>query len=105
MAKTDLLTGDVRALTLKIAAPSVAAMLAASVCPLLEALVLSGRDASLSAAVGASLALILLEQTVGFTLGMGPTGLYLGFAVGLSSAAVLLIRRIRRSVRKLRAGN
>ena len=41
MAKTDLLTGDVRALTLKIAAPSVAAMLAASVCPLLEALVLS----------------------------------------------------------------
>ena len=71
MAKTDLLTGDVRALTLKIAAPSVAAMLAASVCPLLEALVLSVRDASLSAAVGASLALILLEQTVGFTLGMG----------------------------------
>lgn len=71
VAKTDLLTGDVRALTLKIAAPSVAAMLAASVCPLLEALVLSARDASLSAAVGASLALILLEQTVGFTLGMG----------------------------------
>lgn len=71
MAKTDLLTGDVRALTLKIAAPSVAAMLAASVCPLLEALVLSARDSSLSAAVGASLALILLEQTVGFTLGMG----------------------------------
>ena len=71
MAKTDLLTGDVRTLTLKIAAPSVAAMLAASVCPLLEALVLSARDASLSAAVGASLALILLEQTVGFTLGMG----------------------------------
>ena len=71
MAKTDLLTGDVRALTLKIAAPSVAAMLAASVCLLLEALVLSARDASLSAAVGASLALILLEQTVGFTLGMG----------------------------------
>ena len=32
MAKTDLLTGDVRALTLKIAAPSVAAMLAASLC-------------------------------------------------------------------------
>ena len=36
VAKTDLLTGDVRVLTLKIAAPSVAAMLAASVCPLLE---------------------------------------------------------------------
>ena len=105
VAKTDLLTGDVRALTLKIAAPSVAAMLAASVCPLLEALVLSARDASLSAAVGASLALILLEQTVGFTLGMGPTGLFLGFSFGLSAAAVMMIVRIRRSVRKLRLGN
>ena len=101
MAKTDLLTGDVRALTLKIAAPSVAAMLAASVCPLLEALVLSARDASLSAAVGASLALILLEQTVGFTLGMGPSGLFLGFSFGLSAAAVMMILRIRRSIRRL----
>ena len=42
---------------------------------------------------------------LGFTLGMGPSGLYLGFAVGLSTAAVLLIRRIRRSVGKLRAAN
>ena len=105
MADTALLSGDARLLTLKIAAPSVAAMLAASVCPLLEALVLSARDASLSAAVGASLALILLEQTVGFTLGMGPTGLFLGFSFGLSAAAVMMIVRIRRSVRKLRLGN
>ena len=36
----------------------------------------------------------------GFTLGMGPSGLFLGFTFGLSSAAVLLIRRIRRDVRK-----
>ena len=36
----------------------------------------------------------------GFTLGMGPSGLFLGFMFGLSSAAVLLIRRIRRDVRK-----
>lgn len=38
----------------------------------------------------------------GFTLGMGPEGLILGFTFGLSSAAVLMIARIRRSVRKLR---
>ena len=84
MADTALLSGDARLLTLKIAAPSVAAMLAASVCPLLEALVLSARDASLSAAVGASFALILLEQTVGFTLGMG-AGSFVSRCIGQSS--------------------
>ena len=41
----------------------------------------------------------------GFTLGMGPTGLFLGFSFGLSAAAVMMIVRIRRSVRKLRLGN
>lgn len=41
----------------------------------------------------------------GFTLGMGPTGLYLGFAFGLSCAAVLMIWRIRRTLRKLRMAN
>ncbi len=39
----------------------------------------------------------------GFTLGMGPSGLFLGFTFGLSSAAVLMIRRIRRDVGKLYA--
>lgn len=39
---------------------------------------------------------------LGFTLGMGPSGLYVGFSFGLSTAAVLMILRIRRSVRKLR---
>ena len=39
---------------------------------------------------------------VGFTLGMGPAGLYIGFTFGLSTAAVLMILRIRRSIRKLR---
>lgn len=38
----------------------------------------------------------------GFTLGMGPAGLYLGFSFGLSSAAVLMILRIRRQIRRLR---
>ncbi len=37
----------------------------------------------------------------GFTLNMGPEGLFLGFTFGLSSAAVLLIWRIRHSVRRL----
>ena len=71
MTDTALLAGDARLLTLKIAAPGVIAMLASSACQLLEALVLSRNDAPLAAAVGACLALILLEQTVGFTLGMG----------------------------------
>ncbi|MEG2612638.1 MAG: MATE family efflux transporter, partial [Alistipes sp.] len=39
----------------------------------------------------------------GFTLGMGPEGLILGFTFGLSMAALLMILRIRRSVRKLAA--
>lgn len=39
----------------------------------------------------------------GFTLGMGPAGLYLGFSFGLSSAALLMILRIRRQIRRLRA--
>lgn len=37
-----------------------------------------------------------------FTLGMGPTGMYLGYVVGLSVAAILMIRRIRYSIRKLK---
>lgn len=38
---------------------------------------------------------------LGFTLGMGAEGLILGFTFGLSAAAVLLIIRIRRSVKRL----
>lgn len=38
----------------------------------------------------------------GFVLGMGPAGLYLGFSFGLSSAAVLMIARLRRDIRRLR---
>ncbi len=40
---------------------------------------------------------------LGFTLGMGPSGLYVGFTFGLSTAAALMILRIRRSVRRLYA--
>lgn len=39
----------------------------------------------------------------GFVLGMGPSGLFLGFTFGLSMAALLMMIRIRRRMRKLRA--
>lgn len=42
---------------------------------------------------------------LGFTLGMGAEGLILGFTFGLSAAAVLLILRIRHSVRRLYLSN
>lgn len=41
---------------------------------------------------------------LGFTLGMGAEGLLLGFTVGLTTAAVLMILRIRRDVRRWREG-
>ncbi|MDE5708829.1 MAG: MATE family efflux transporter [Alistipes sp.] len=37
----------------------------------------------------------------GFTCGMGPSGLFLGYSFGLSAAAVLMIARIRRRIGKL----
>ena len=39
----------------------------------------------------------------GFVLNMGPSGLFLGFTFGLSSAALMMLIRIRRRMRKLRA--
>lgn len=39
-----------------------------------------------------------------FHLGMGPGGLWIGFIFGLSTAAVLLIQRYRRSYARLKAG-
>ncbi len=38
----------------------------------------------------------------GFTLNMGPSGLFLGFTVGLSTAALLLLFRFRRDLKILR---
>ncbi len=66
-----LLTGDVRALTLRLCAPSFFAMLATGGCTLLDALYVSRADASVSAAVSIGFPLLTLIQTVGFTLGMG----------------------------------
>ena len=41
----------------------------------------------------------------GFTMGMGPSGLFIGFSFGLSMAALLMIVRLRRNIRNLRALN
>ena len=38
----------------------------------------------------------------GFVLGLGPWGLYIGYFVGLTTAAVLYLVRIRRDLRRLR---
>ncbi len=68
---TDLLTAPVAPLILRIALPSMAAMLASSLGTLLDALLLARTDAQLSAAVSVSFSLLTLIQTIGFTLGMG----------------------------------
>ena len=67
----DLLAGSVAPLILRIAVPSMAAMLASSLCTLFDALLLSRGSTQLSAAVSVSFSLLTLIQTLGFTLGMG----------------------------------
>ena len=67
----DLLAGSVAPLILRIAMPSMAAMLASSLCTLADALLLSRGSTPLSAAVSVSFSLLTLIQTLGFTLGMG----------------------------------
>lgn len=65
-----LLAESVPRAVLRTALPSMAAMIASSLCTLFDALLL-GRDAQLSAAVSVSFSLLTLIQTLGFTLGMG----------------------------------
>lgn len=69
--RRKMLTQDVRGLTLRIAAPSLAALLASSLGSLLDALVLSRGNTQLSAAVSVSFSIQTMIQTIGFTLGMG----------------------------------
>ena len=58
-------------LILRIALPSMMAMLASGLSSFLDALFLSAGDEQLSAAVSVSFSLLTLIQTIGFTLGMG----------------------------------
>lgn len=68
---TDMLSGDVRALVVRIAAPSLGAMLFSGGAALLDALMLSRASQSAAAAAALSFPLLTLVQTIGFTLGMG----------------------------------
>ena len=63
-----LLNENVRRLTLRIAAPSLAAMLATGLCTLLDALLLARHAPQVSAAVGVCFPLLTAQQAVGFTL-------------------------------------
>ena len=69
--RKQMLSDDVRTLTLRIAAPSMIAMIATSVCSLFDALLLSRLGTEITAAVGLSFSLLTMIQAIGFTLGMG----------------------------------
>ena len=76
-----LLSGDARALTLRLALPSLAAMTATGLAVLAESLFAMRADASLAAAMSVCFPLLTLIQTVGFTLGMG-AGSYMSRCLG-----------------------
>ena len=67
----QLLTAPVRPLILRIALPSMIAMVASALSALLDALLLGRLGAQLTAAASVSFPLLSCIQTLGFTLGMG----------------------------------
>lgn len=71
MQTSSLLHEPVGGLILRIALPSMLAMIASGLGSFFDALLLGKGDAQLSAAVSVSFPLITLIQTLGFTLGMG----------------------------------
>jgi len=71
MQRSNLLSSPVRPLILKIALPSMLAMVASALGALLDTLLLGQNGTQLSAAVSVSFSLLSLIQTLGFTLGMG----------------------------------
>ena len=71
MSHANLLTAPVRPLILKIALPSMLAMVASALCTLLDALLLGRQGAQMTAAAAVSFPLLSCIQTLGFTLGMG----------------------------------
>lgn len=81
MPQTALLTAPVRPLILKIALPSMLAMIASSLCTVLDALLLSRFGAQHAAAAAVSFPLLSWIQTLGFTLGMG-AGSFLSRSLG-----------------------
>lgn len=71
MPSSALLTAPEKPLILRIALPSMAAMIASALCTLLDALLLSRFGAQSAAAASVSFPLLACIQTLGFTLGMG----------------------------------
>lgn len=80
-----LLEGDARRLTLRLARPSLLAMLASGLCTLLDALYAARCDAALCGAMSVCFPLLTLIQTVGFTLGMG-AGSHVSRCLGVGDA-------------------
>ena len=81
MQSLNLLSAPLRPLILRIALPSMAAMIASSLGAQLDALLLGRANAQLSAAVSVSFPLLTLIQTLGFTLGMG-SGSFVSRCIG-----------------------
>jgi len=76
-----MLTVPVGPLILRMALPSLAAMLSTGLCTLLDALLLARLSHAVSAAAGVCFPLIAAQQAVGFTLGMG-AGSHVSRAIG-----------------------
>ncbi|MBQ8617173.1 MAG: polysaccharide biosynthesis C-terminal domain-containing protein, partial [Clostridia bacterium] len=81
MPQANLLTAPVKPLILRIALPSMLAMVASSLCTVLDALLLARAGAQHAAAAAVSFPLLSWIQTLGFTLGMG-AGSFLSRCLG-----------------------
>ena len=84
--RAALLAAPVRGLLLRMAVPSLAAMLATGLCTLLDALLLARESPGVSAAAGVCFPILAAQQTVGFTLGMG-AGSHVSRVVGAGEEA------------------
>ena len=71
MSQSKLLTAPVRPLILKIALPSMLAMIASALCTLLDSLLLGRLGSPMTAAAAISVPILSCIQALGFTLGMG----------------------------------
>lgn len=71
---------------LRLALPGMAAMTASALCALLDALLLARRGAETSAGVSASLPILAVIQTIGFTLGTG-AGSHISRCIGAGDRA------------------
>lgn len=80
-AMQNLLSASPGRAALRLALPGMAAMLASSLCALLDALLLGRRSASAAAAVSACLPILTIIQTIGFTLGTG-AGSHISRSIG-----------------------